>query len=241
MKRFLTETYLFPSQGLAFAEVKNMRQTVIEWAYKEKIIAIVRGIEPEKCLKVAQALYDGGIRMMEITYDQRNPASWETTAQSIGEIAKAFAGKMLVGAGTVTTVELVELTHKAGGLFIISPNTNAAVIRRTRELGMVSMPGIFTPTEAANAHRAGADFVKLFPNSEMKVSYLKCLVVPLSHIKFLAVGGVNADTIKTYLDAGAAGVGVATSIVNKQLIAEGKYDEITKLALAHTQAAGIVD
>ena len=67
-----------------------MRETVIEWAYREKIIAIVRGIEPEKCLKVAQALYAGGIRMMEITYDQRNPDSWETTAASIGEIAKAF-------------------------------------------------------------------------------------------------------------------------------------------------------
>ena len=139
------------------------------------------------------------------------------------------------------SVEQVELAHKAGAKYIISPDAYEPVIRRTVELGMVSMPGIFTPSEAANAHRWGADFVKLFPNSEMKISYLKCLVVPLSHIRFLAVGGVNADTIKDYLDAGAKGVGVATSIVNKQLIAEGKYDKITKLALAHTQAAGIVD
>ena len=195
----------------------------------------------EQLINTVEAMYKGGIRLVEVTFDQSKKIPDEVTAENIRILTQTFEGRVLVGAGTVMSVEQVELAHKAGAKYIISPDAYEPVIKRTVELGMVSMPGIFTPTEAANAHRAGADFVKLFPNSEMKVSYLKCLVVPLSHIKFLAVGGVNADTIKTYLDAGAAGVGVATSIVNKQLIAEGKYDEITKLALAHTQAAGIVD
>ena len=85
-----------------------MRELVLRTAEKEKIIAIVRGVESEKCMKVAQALYDGGIRMMEITYNQKAPESWETTANAIGAIAENFKGKMLVGAGTVTTPELVE-------------------------------------------------------------------------------------------------------------------------------------
>ena len=90
-----------------------MREKTVEWALKEKIIAIVRGMEAKDCLRVAQALYDGGIRLMEITYDQRDPAQWAKTADAIGKIAEAFEGRMLVGAGTVTTPELVTRTRAA--------------------------------------------------------------------------------------------------------------------------------
>ena len=195
----------------------------------------------EQLVKTVDAMEKGGIRLVEVTFDQSKKIPDEQTAENIRVLSETFEGRVMVGAGTVMTVEQAELAHKAGAKFIISPDAYEPVIRRTVELGMVSMPGILTPTEAANAHRWGADFVKLFPNSEMKPSYLKALVVPLSHIRFLAVGGVNADNIKEYLDAGAKGVGVATSIVNKTLIAEGNYEEITKLALAHTRGAGIVD
>ena len=213
-----------------------MRDTVIEWAYREKIIAIVRGIEPEKCIKVAQALYDGGIRMMEITYDQRNPDSWATTANSIAQVAKAFEGKMLIGAGTVTTTELVEMTHKAGGLFIISPNTNADVIRRTRELGLVSMPGALTPTDVVNAWEAGADIVKLFPVSSLGSGYVKAIKAPLSHIPMMAVGGINEKNIAEYLAAGAIGVGVGGNLANKEWIDAGEYHKITEVAKAMVAA-----
>ena len=137
-----------------------MREEVIERVSREKIIAIVRGVGSEQCMKVAQALYDGGIRLMEVTYDQSRPESWDATAKAIGDIVRAFEGKMLAGAGTVTEPALVDLTREAGGLFIISPDTNIDVIKRTRELGLVSMPGALTPSEIMTAHRAGADFVK---------------------------------------------------------------------------------
>ena len=213
-----------------------MRSTVIEWANKEKIIAIIRGIEPEKCMKVAQALYDGGIRMMEITYDQKNPDSWDTTARSIGEIAKAFEGRMLVGAGTVTSTKLVEMTHAAGGLFIISPDTNPDVIRRTRELGMVSMPGALTPTDVTIAYNAGADIVKLFPISAFGPDYLKAIKAPLSHIPMMAVGGINEKNIPDYLAAGAIGVGVGGNLANKAWIDAGEYYKITEVARAMVAA-----
>ena len=99
---------------------------------------------------------------------------------------------------------------------------------------MVSLPGAITPTEAANAHRWGADFVKLFPNSEFKPSYIKALAAPLSHIKFLAVGGVNADNLKEYLAAGAVGIGVATAIASRDYIKKGDSMGITELARKFT-------
>ena len=203
---------------------------------ESKVIVVCRGIAEEEIVNVASALYDGGIRMMEITYDQRDPDSWETTAASIGEIAKAFEGRMLVGAGTVTSTHLVELTHKAGGLFIISPNVNTDVIRRTRELGMVSMPGALTPTDVVTAWEAGADIVKLFPISTFGPGYLKAIKAPLSHIPMMAVGGINEKNIADYLAAGAIGVGVGGNLANKTWIDAGEYHKITEVAKAMVAA-----
>ena len=213
-----------------------MRETVIQWAHEHKIVAIVRGIEPEKCLKVAEALYEGGIRMMEITYDQKNPDGWEETANTIGKLAKAMEGKMLIGAGTVTNVKLVELTHKAGGLFIISPDTKADVIRRTRELGMVSMPGALTPTDVTTAWDAGADIIKLFPISCFGPAYMKAIKAPLSHIPMMAVGGITEKNAADYLAAGAIGVGVGGNLANKTWIDAGEYHKITETAAAMVAA-----
>ncbi len=209
-----------------------MRELVLKTSEKEKIIAIVRGVESEKCLKVAQALYDGGIRMMEITYNQKAPESWETTAKAIGAIAENFKGRMLVGAGTVTTPELVELTAKHGGLFIISPDTNEAVIRKTRELGLVSMPGAFTPTEVLQAHEAGADVVKLFPAGAMGTGYLKAICAPISHVKIMAVGGIHEKNAADFIAAGAVGVGVGGNLANREWIEKGEFHKITEAAAA---------
>lgn len=213
-----------------------MRQETIRSVEKEKIIAIVRGAEPQHCLNVARALYEGGIRLMEITYNQKDPASWQTTADTISAIAKEFEGRMLVGAGTVTTPELVELTARAGGRFIISPDCDPDVIRRTRELDMVSMPGALTPTEVMQAHHAGADFVKLFPIGNLGVAYAKAVMAPISHVKLMAVGGVNETNVADYLKAGMAGAGIGGNLANKKWIEEGRYDLITETARALVDA-----
>ena len=213
-----------------------MRQETIRAVEAEKVIAIVRGAAPEQCLKVAQALYDGGIRLMEVTYNQKDPASWQATADAIGAIAKEFEGRMLVGAGTVTNTELVEMTARAGGRFIISPDCNPDVIRRTRELDMVSMPGALTPTEVMQAHHAGADFVKLFPIGNLGVAYAKAVMAPISHVKLMAVGGVNETNVADYLKAGMVGAGIGGNLANKKWIEEGRYDLITETARALVDA-----
>ncbi len=216
-----------------------MRNKVIEAIEREKLIVIVRGVQKEKLIPLAEAMYKGGIRLLEVTYDARGIVSDEETAENIKMLASHFEGRMFIGAGTVLSEKQVELTKNAGGLFIISPDANASVIRKTRELGLVSMPGALTPTEIQSAHIAGADFVKLFPVSDLGPSYLKAVKAPLSHIKMLAVGGVDEGNIKTYLKAGASGFGIGASIVNKQCIDGDDFEGITALAEKFVKAVGV--
>ena len=140
------------------------------------------------------------------------PAKWMKpilpdveNAKNIEMLVKNFEGRMLIGAGTVIRENQVELTKSAGGKFIISPDTCQRVIEKTRELEMVSMPGALTPTEIQTAHSFGADFVKLFPVNMFGVEYVKAVKAPLSHIKLLAVGGIDENNIADYLAAGASG------------------------------------
>lgn len=207
-----------------------MRKRIIQEVLDKKIISIVRGVEPEKILKIAEALYEGGVTLIEVTFNQKDPDSWAQTAVAINAIHTAMGDKMFVGAGTVTSVELVEMAAKAGAGYIISPDTDLAVIRRTKELGLVSLPGAYTPTEAKLAHNSGADFVKLFPCVGDAPAYLKAVCAPMSHIKFLAVGGVNADNAADFLKAGAVGIGAGSCLVNKKWVDAGEYYKITEEA-----------
>ena len=159
-----------------------MRSRIIDAVNEHKIVAIVRGVPREKLVPLAEALYRGGIRLLEITYSADGRVSDTDTAESIAELVNAVGDRMYIGAGTVLTEEQVRLTAEAGGSFIISPNVDVDVIVKTRELGLVSMPGALTPTEICQAHKYGADFVKLFPVSDLGVGYVKAVKAPLSHI-----------------------------------------------------------
>lgn len=203
---------------------------------KEKIVVIVRGVESNKLERFCEAVYEGGIRFLEITYSADGKVSDEETAANIKMLSEKFKGRMHIGAGTVLTEKQVCLTKEAGGEFVISPDTNPDVIKLTKELGMVSMPGSLTPTDAQRAHLSGADFVKLFPIANLGPEYLKNVKAPLSHIKFIAVGGITVENIPEYLKAGACGFGIGSNIVKKQLIDENRFEEITELAKKYVSA-----
>lgn len=215
-----------------------MKDIIIKSIEKEKIIVIVRGIESDKLIPLAEAMYDGGIRLLEITYSANGNISDEETAKNIEMLSKHFDGRMYIGAGTVITEKQVELTKKAGGKFIISPDTYENVIKKTCELDMVSMPGALTPSEIQAAHRYGADFVKMFPITNMGIEYVKAVKAPLSHIKLLAVGGINEKNISDYLKAGVCGFGIGSNIVDKKLIDAGEFSKITELARQYTKVIG---
>ena len=187
-------------------------------------VAILRGITNEEVPAICDALYEGGIRLLEIPLNSPN------AVESIAIAARHCEGRQLVGAGTVLTPEDVIAVYKAGGKFIISPDCYPDVIRRTLERNMVSIPGALTPTEIMTAHRCGADFAKLFPVSQLGIPYVKSITAPISHVKLLAVGGVNETNVADYLRAGLWGAGIGGNLANRKWIEAGEYHRITETA-----------
>ena len=212
-----------------------MLEQTIKAIEAHKIIVILRGVEKKDLIPLCEAMYEGGIRLVECTYDAQGKIADEEIAARIGMLAEHFAGRMHFGAGTVLSEKQVALTASVGGEFIISPDTNSDIIAATKNAGLVSIPGAITPSEVSAAHRAGADFVKLFPIEFYGAKYVKTLKAPLSHVKMLSVGGVTPENINEHLAAGACGVGVASGIADKKLIAAGDFAGITALARAYTE------
>ena len=212
------------------------REDVIKAVESNRIIVILRGVEREKLIPLAEAMYQGGIRFLEVTYSADGVVSDDDTAENIHILVEHFKDRMYIGAGTVLTEKQVELTYGVGGQFIISPDTCPLVITKTKQLGMVSIPGALTPSEIQIAHKAGADFVKLFPVTSLGTGYVKAVKAPLSHVKLLAVGGVDENNIKDYLKAGVSGFGIGSNIVDKKMIENNDWDGIAQLAKKYVHA-----
>jgi 2-dehydro-3-deoxyphosphogalactonate aldolase len=168
-----------------------------------RMIAIIRGVTPGEAVETGRALIEGGIRIIEVPLNSPDPMA------SISALADAFGDEALVGAGTVLTTKDVEQVHDAGGKIAVSPNMNPAVIRATVEAGMVSSPGIFTPSEAFAALDAGAHTLKLFPAEGASPKVMKAMraVLP-KDVPFLVVGGVTPESVRGWMEAGADGFGL---------------------------------
>lgn len=209
-----------------------LREETIRIIEEKKVIAIVRGVYGEEILRLAQVLHEGGVDVLEATFDPLDAADRVRTAESICMLAEHLGDCMMFGAGTVTTEEMVRQAHDAGARFIVSPNTDEAVIRATRALDMVSIPGALTPTEIKYAHNVGADFVKVFPACNMGVSYFRNIHAPLKDVRLLAVGGVKTENAAEYMAAGCVGLGVAGCLFQKDWIRAGEWDRVTQAAKA---------
>lgn len=206
----------------------------IDFINTHKLIAIVRGLSGDTLLQTAAALYAGGVRLLEVTFDQTEKIPSSETANSIRTLCREFEGKLCIGAGTVMTEAQVSIAAEAGARYIISPDTNEAVIKKTKALGLISIPGALTPTEIANAYAFGADYVKLFPAGDLGLVYIQSVRAPLAHIPMMAVGGVSVENIRSFLDAGLVGVGIGSAIVDKNLIRKGDFTGLEELARAFT-------
>lgn len=207
-----------------------MKEEIVKAVHEGRIIAIIRGFAPETCLKLAEAYAEGGIRLVEVTFNQKAPETWKDTAAAIAAIRKRFEGAVRAGAGTVLTEEQLAMCEDAGGEYMITPNVNVALIRKCVGKGLVAMPGALTPSEAVDAWDAGASFVKIFPAGSLGPGYVKAVRAPLSHIPFLAVGGISPDNVADFMRAGCVGAGVGGNLTNKEWIAEGAWDRISAVA-----------
>ena len=214
--------------------------TPLEYVKKRKIVAIVRGLSPEYLIRLGHAFEESGIGLMEVTYNQSAPETWKDTAKGIEAVEKEFGDRLLVGAGTVITLEQVSMTYNAGGHYLVTPTTQPEIIRAGKALGLGLYPGAFTPSEILAAYEAGADAVKVFPASCLGPGYIKAIRAPLSHIPLMAVGGVNEKNAADFIKAGCVGLGVGGNLVNKEWIRNGEWEKITALAKEFKKAVAEV-
>ncbi len=177
------------------------KDTIIGTILQEKIVAIIRLKEQSEVSKVLKSLISGGIRVLEIT---------SNTPGFLEEIGKArmLHPTVLIGAGTVTNAAIAEEAIKAGAQFLVTPNTNIAVIRLAHKQEIPVLMGAFTPTEVCLAVENGADIVKLFPATSLGIDYFKAIREPLNKVNFFVVGGIGLNNVQEWMDAGACGVGL---------------------------------
>ncbi|MEY8356307.1 bifunctional 4-hydroxy-2-oxoglutarate aldolase/2-dehydro-3-deoxy-phosphogluconate aldolase [Lachnospiraceae bacterium 54-53] len=205
--------------------------TTLEQIWSGRIITIIRELGPEDAGETVNAIYAGGLDLAEITFNQTADPS--VTANIIKNLNQEFKNRVLIGAGTVMTMKQLYAAYEAGAAYIISPNADLSIIRETKRLGMLSMPGAFTATEIARCYEAGADIVKIFPSDSVGPDYIKAIRGPLPHIPISAVGGVNLDNIAAFFQAGVCCVGIGANIVDKQAVAQHDFDAIRLLAATY--------
>jgi 2-dehydro-3-deoxyphosphogluconate aldolase / (4S)-4-hydroxy-2-oxoglutarate aldolase len=198
---------------------------VLSTIKQEKMIAIIRGSEPDDALAIAKALYEGGVRAIEITLNSPGALS------SIEKIRSTLGDDLAVGAGTVLDPESARSALLAGAQFILSPSLNRDTIKMTKRYGAVSIPGAFTPTEILEAYESGGDIIKVFPASSLGPGFVKDIHGPLPQIPLLPTGGIDLTNIAEYIEKGAAGVGLGSSLVNSREAVTDEYlRELTEKA-----------
>ncbi len=198
--------------------------TTLSQILQHKVVAIIRGVQPEDVLHIVEALTEGGIKLVEVTLNSPNPLS------AITQLRKRFGTELLVGAGTVLDAPSAKAAIAAGAQFIISPSLDVETIKETKRGGAVSIPGAFTATEILTAYKCGGDIIKVFP-STIGPAYFKDLHGPFPHIPLMPTGGVNIENIAEFQKAGAVAFGVGSGLIGSSpLISDAYLKSVTQHA-----------
>ncbi|MDV2582197.1 bifunctional 4-hydroxy-2-oxoglutarate aldolase/2-dehydro-3-deoxy-phosphogluconate aldolase [Alkalibacillus haloalkaliphilus] len=201
----------------------------IETLKETGIIAVLRRVPKDDLWPLVETLVSSGVNVLELTVDNDDAYS------SIQALRQHYGDRVLVGAGTVIEPDEAREALHAGAQFIFSPSFDEEVVKLTNEKGAISIPGVLTPTEIVQAHRAGADVVKIFPASAVSLNYLKDLQGPLGHIPMIPTGGVNVDNTAEFIKCGAIAVGVGGSLIDLKATENGDFDLIKEKAEAFVQ------
>ena len=214
----------------------NEMQETLSIILKERLILLSRGVPTEVLVQALTVCADQGIALYESTFDHRLPDPISENRDKLLALKKQLGSRIRFGAGTVLSAEEVHAAADAGAEFIVSPNSDEDVIRETKRLGLVSIPGAMTPTEIVCAWNMGADMVKLFPADDLGFHYIQNLMGPLPHVPLMATGGVNPVTIPQFIKAGIRAVGTGITIMRPDLVAKEDYEGIGILAKMHVDA-----
>lgn len=209
---------------------------VVEELRRTRFMVLARGVPKAVLVRGVAAIREAGVTLFESTFDHRLENCVEENAEKIAALKAAFGDTMKIGAGTVLSVEEARAAHAAGAEFVVSPDSDPAVIAETKRLGMASIPGAMTPTEIKRAWSLGADVVKLFPADDLGYHYIQNLRGPMSHIPLMATGGVNPDTIPEFLSRGILAVGTGVTVFRPDLVKAEDYAGIGELAWLHVEA-----
>lgn len=201
-------------------DMKIWAEPIADLIRQHRLIAIMRHLADDQMVPVFQTLADAGVRLIEITMNT------QAAAEQISRADALFGNRMMIGAGTVTTAERARQAMAAGARFLVAPNLDLDVLAAASREGCPVIPGILTPTEMMQAVRAGATVLKLFPASRLGPAYVKDVLAPLNDLELVAVGGVTPENAADWLQAGCIGIGMGGSLLNPQLLREGRYDEL---------------
>jgi 2-dehydro-3-deoxyphosphogluconate aldolase/(4S)-4-hydroxy-2-oxoglutarate aldolase len=188
------------------------------------IVAIIRATSGEQLVQVAEALYGGGIDVIEVTFTVPG------VLDVIAAVRKQLGKKILLGAGTVLDPESARAALLAGAEFLVSPTVNLDVIHMAHRYDKLMMTGAYTPTEILTAWEAGADIVKVFPAEIGGPAYLKAIKGPLPQVRLMPTGGVNLQTLPNFIQAGACAVGLGSQLVEKDALERGDFGKMRDLA-----------
>jgi 2-dehydro-3-deoxyphosphogluconate aldolase/(4S)-4-hydroxy-2-oxoglutarate aldolase len=206
------------------------KSDVVSLIEKTGIVAIIRNIDGENLSKVAEALYNGGVRAVEITCNTAGYLEMLTALQA------DWSDKLVIGAGTVLTPAVARQVFQAGAQFILAPNLDKEVISVAHQHDKLAVPGVATPTEVVEASKLGLDVVKLFPAAALGAQYLKDLRGPLGHIRYMPVGGISKDNMLDFLKAGAFAFGFGGELVDAKTAAAKNFAEIERRSRQLTTA-----
>ncbi len=189
-----------------------------------KAVAVVRARDSGEAIRIAEALHAGGFEAIELTFTTPG------VAEALTETRRLLGDRLLLGAGTITAAEQADAAAEAGADFLVSPHLDSALLHAQRATGLLSIPGVLTPSEVAGALRAGASVIKLFPASTVGVGHLKALFGPFPGLQVMPTGGITVANAGEWLAAGALAVGLGGELLPKALRDARAWDEITRNA-----------
>ena len=198
------------------------RKEIVDKILKHKIVAIIRTKQSETVPYLIEALYEGGIRIMEVTYNTPNCLNYVAEYHSYKDV--------LMGVGTVLSHEDIERSHQAGAQFFVSPIFSESLIQESHRHDKPILCGAYSPTEIYQAYSWGSDLVKVFPANDLGPSFIKGILAPMPMLPLAPTGGINKENVGEWIKAGAVALGVGSGLLPKSLVEKRDYKSITKLA-----------
>ncbi len=212
-----------------------MKSTVLNIVLATRLVAIIRLDDLSQAVKLSKAFLAGGVVAQEFTLS--NPKALDALSEVKAALSDFSNGQGVIGLGSVRNVDEAHAAIKAGAQFVVTPITKLDVIEVCKKVGVLIMPGAFTPTEIATAHDAGADVVKVFPARTLGAGYIKDVLAPMPYLKLMPTGGVDLGNMASFFKAGAVSVGVGGNLLDKEAIEAGDWEKVSSIAKQYAEAA----